>query len=70
MSYLNGIYALIKNRFPSQEGGYVSEEPHQGLPDSPYMDNAVNQENTEKAVDTYDQFVGTEVCVPDEQGIK
>ena len=30
----------------------------------------MNQENAEKAVDKYDQFLGTDVCVPDEQGIK
>ena len=70
MFYLNGIDALIKEEVPSQEGGDVWEEPHQGLPDSPYMDDAVNQENTEKAVETYDQFVGPEVCVTDEQAIK
>ena len=34
------------------------------------MDNVMYQENPKKAVDTYDQFVGTEVCLPDEQGRK
>ena len=34
------------------------------------MDDVVDQENSEKAVDTYDQFVGTDVGLPDEQGIK
>ena len=34
------------------------------------MDNVVDQENSEKAVDTYDQFVGAEACLPDEQGEK
>ena len=28
----------------------------------------MNQENSEKAVDTYDQFVGAEVCLPYELG--
>ena len=30
------------------------------------MDDVVDQEHTEKSVDTYDQFVGDEVCQPDE----
>ena len=34
------------------------------------MDDVVDQENSEKAVYTYDQFVGAEVCLPDEQGRK
>ena len=34
------------------------------------MDDVVDQENSEKDVDTYDQFVGTEVYLPDEQGRK
>ena len=34
------------------------------------MDDVVDQENYEKSVDTYDQFVGAEVCLPDEQGRK
>ena len=32
------------------------------------MDNALDKENAEKAVDTYDQFFGAEVCLPDERG--
>ena len=34
------------------------------------MDDAVDKENSEKDVDTYDQFFGAGVCLPDEQGIK
>ena len=34
------------------------------------MEDAVDQENAEKSVDTYDKFVGTEVCLPDEKGRK
>ena len=30
----------------------------------------MDQENAEKAVDTYDKFVGAEVCIPDERGRK
>ena len=29
------------------------------------MDNVPDQENSEKAVDTYDHFVGTELYLPD-----
>ena len=34
------------------------------------MDDVVDQENTENAADTYDQFIGAEVCTPDEKGRK
>ena len=34
------------------------------------MDEVANQENDEKSIGTYDQFVGTEVCLPDERGRK
>ena len=30
----------------------------------------MDQEHSEKVVDTYDKFVGYEVCLPDEQGEK
>ena len=30
----------------------------------------MDQENSKKAVDTYDQFVDAEVCLPDERGRK
>ena len=45
------------------------EEPYQGLPDYTDMGDVVYQENAEKAVDTYDKFVGPEVCLPDKLGI-
>ena len=34
------------------------------------MDDVVDQENSEKAVDIYDHFVCAEVCLPDERGRK
>ena len=34
------------------------------------MDDVVDQENNEKSVDAYDQFVGAEVFLPDERGRK
>ena len=42
----------------SQEEEYVWDQPYQGLPKSPEMDNVVDQENSEKSVDTHNQFVG------------
>ena len=32
------------------------------------MDYVVYQENYERSVENYDQFVGAEVCLPDERG--
>ena len=34
------------------------------------MDDVVDQENAENAVDAYYQFVGDELCLPDERGRK
>ena len=34
------------------------------------MDDVVDQENSEKSVDTYDHFVGAELCLPHERGRK
>ena len=65
ISDFNVIDVFINKEVKSQEEEDVWEEPHQGLPESPDMDDVVNQENAEKAVDTYDQFVSTEVCLPD-----
>ena len=33
------------------------------------MENVADQENAEKTVDNYDQFVGANLCLPGEQGI-
>ena len=60
--------AFIKKEVPSQEEEYVWYEPYQGLPYYSDMDDVVDQENSEKAVDTYDRFVGAEVCLPGERG--
>ena len=57
---------FINEKVQSQEEEYVCEEPYQGIPDSPGMYDVVDQENHEKSVDTYDQFVGSEVCISDE----
>ena len=66
MSDLDGMYAFINEEVTSQEGEEFWEEPHQGLLESTEMDDVVDQENYEKSVNTYDQFVGAELCIPDE----
>ena len=50
--------AFINMEVTSQEEEYVWDQPYQGLPKSPEMDNVVDQENSEKSVDTHNQFVG------------
>ena len=54
MLYLNDMDAFIKKEFTLQEEEDIWEEPYQVLPDSPDMGDVVDQENYEKAVDTYD----------------
>ena len=34
------------------------------------MGDVVDQENSEKSLDAYDQFVDAEVCLPDQRGRK
>ena len=46
------------------------EEPYQLLPDSPDMYDVADQDNSEKDVDTYDEFFGPEICLPDKRGRK
>ena len=70
MSDINGMCSFINKEVSSQEEEEVQQEPYWGLPDSPEMDYFVDQENSEEAVVTYDQFVSPEVCIPDEQGRK
>ena len=63
MTDLDGMDTFIDDEFKSQEGQDFWEESYQELPDSREMDKVVDHENTKKAVDTYDQFVGDEVCL-------
>ena len=61
---IDGMDALINEEFPSQEGEAIWEDPCQVLPDSPEMNEVFYQYFFEKAVDAYDQFIGSEVCLP------
>ena len=70
ISDLDGMDAFIKEEVPSQEEWDVLNEPYQGLPNSPDMDDAVYQDLFEKAVYTYNHFVGAEVYLPGERGRK
>ena len=65
MLYIDGMDAFVNKEVPSQEEEDVCKEPYQILPESPDIDDVVYQENSEKSVDIYDQFVGVEVCIPD-----
>ena len=67
MSDLDGMDAFINQEVPSHEEEDVWEEPYQELPESPDMGDVVDQENSENSVETYDQFVGAQLCLPDEQ---
>ena len=70
MSVIDDMDAFINREFTSQEGEDVWEEPYQGLTDSPDRDEVVDQENSEKAVYTYDQCFDAEACLPEERGRK
>ena len=44
------------------------EEKYQGLPKTPEIDDVVDNSDRRKQADTYDQFLGAEVAIPDETG--
>ena len=48
LSYLFSMDEFINKEVPSQQEEDVLEEPNQGLPDSPDMDDVVDQENSAK----------------------
>ena len=70
MSDIDVMDAFVNKEVTLQEEEDVWEEPYQGFLDSSDMEYSMDQENYEKAVDTYDQFVSAELCLPDERGIK
>ena len=41
------------------------EEKYQGLPKNPEIDDVVDNSDRRKQADTYDQFLGAEVAIPD-----
>ena len=41
------------------------EEKYQGLPKTPEINDVVDNSDCRKQADTYDQFLGTEVAIPD-----
>ena len=58
---MSDIYVMdefTNKEVPSHEVEDVWEEPYQELPESSDMDDVVDQENAEKSIDTYYQFVG------------
>ena len=70
MSDIDGMDTFISEEVLSQEEEDAWYKPYQGLPESPKIDELVDQRNSEKAVDTYDQFVEDQVCLTDERGRK
>ena len=60
---LDDMDTFVNKEVMLQEEEYVWQEPYQGLPDSPGIDDVVDQENSEKDVDTY-AFFCAEVCLP------
>ena len=44
------------------------EEEYQGLPKTPEIDDVVDNSDRRKQSDKYDQFLGTDVAIPDSTG--
>lgn len=61
---------FINDDIPMAQDDNPMEEDYNGLPEQPDLDDIVNQEDPVLAADTYDTFLGAEVCLPDDKGNK
>ena len=50
--------------------GGPNKEGYQGPTDSPEIDEIIDNSNEERAANSYDQYIGSEVVVPDRKGEK
>ena len=50
--------------------GDPDEEGYQGPPDSPEIDEIIDNSDEERAANYYDQYIGAKVVLPDRKGDK
>lgn len=63
---MDGWDAFVNKDIPDETDEDLLDyiEEYHGLPDTPEVDNYVNNEHLRQQDDTYDQFVGAQVCLP------
>ena len=62
-SFINDDEEGIYNGEPNEEG-------YQGPPDSPEKDEIIYNSDEERVANSYDQYIGTEFLIPDQEGEK
>ena len=69
-SNLDNLEDFVNDDIPSIDEDDIWEEQYNGLPETPELDDKVDQNDPVHATDTYDKLVGAEVCIPDSKGMK
>ena len=67
---LYGYDSFINDNQEGIDKGYFNEEGYQGPPDSPDIDEILDNSDEERADNSYDQCIGPEVVLPDRKGEK
>ena len=65
-----GYDSFINDDYDGISKGYQKKEGYQGPPDSPEIDEIVDNSDEERAADSYDQYIGAEVVIPDQKSEK
>ena len=65
---LDGYYSFINDDEEGIAKGDPNEEGYQGPPDSPEMDEIIDNSDEERVANSYDQYIGAEVVLPDRKG--
>ena len=67
---LDGYDSFINDDEEGIAKGDPNEEGYQGTPDSPEIDEILDNSDEERAANSYDQYIGDEVVLHDRKGEK
>ena len=67
---LDGYDSLMNDYEEGIYKGETNEEGYQGPPDPPEIDEIIDNSDEERAANSYDQYIGAEVVLPDRKGDK
>ena len=67
---MDGYYSFINDDEEGVDKGDPNEEGYQGPPDSPYIYEIIDNSDEEIAANSYDQYIGADVVLPDRNGEK
>ena len=66
---MDNLEDFVNENIPSIDEDDIWYEQYNGLPDTPELDDKVNQDDPVKVTDTYAKLVGVEVYIPDSKGM-